>query len=53
MDNDLIVYTAVPVDDAEKLRLQEFLKINTERAAWPSALSPTLLGACAWFSGIE
>ena len=28
MDNDLIVYTAVPVDDAEKRRLQEFFKVK-------------------------
>mgnify|MGYP001851891102 FL=1 len=44
MDNDLIVYTAVPVDDAEKLRLQEFFKDKYGAGSVAFGVKPDLIG---------
>ena len=44
MDNDLIVYTAVPVDDAEKRRLQEFFKVKYGAGSVAFSVKADLIG---------
>ena len=44
MDNDIIVYTAIPVDQAERQRLQEFFKDKYGAQSVAFGVQPELIG---------